>query len=54
MHSNGNALIRLVTVAMSPDRTLGVNQKADVARDELTQLLALSGYKVRGDGKVAR
>lgn len=51
-HGNGKALIKLVTVAMSPDRTLDIKVKADIARDELTQLLALSGYKVRSDGKV--
>lgn len=51
---NGNALVRLITVAMMPDRTLGKKAQADLAKDELTQLLSLSGYTVRGDGKVGR
>jgi uncharacterized protein (TIGR02391 family) len=50
----GNALIRLVTIAMRPDRTLDRVDRAAVARDELTQALSLVGLKVRDDGKVAR
>jgi uncharacterized protein (TIGR02391 family) len=49
----GNALVRLITVAMRPDRTLDRKPRADVARDELNQMLALAGYRVRDDGKVA-
>ncbi len=52
---NGNALVRIITVAMRPDRTLDRADRASVARDELTQALSLvAGFKVRDDGKVAR
>lgn len=51
---NGNALVRLVTLAMSPDRTLDRKTRADVARDELNQILSLCGLQVRDDGKVGR
>lgn len=49
----GNAVVRLVIVAMRPDRTLDRKPRADVARDELNQILSLVGYRVRDDGKVA-
>lgn len=49
----GNAVVRLITVAMRPDRTLDRKSRADVARDELNQILSLVGYRVRDDGKVA-
>lgn len=51
---NGNALVRIITVAMRPDRTLDRADRAGIARDELTQALSLVGLKVRDDGKVAR
>lgn len=51
---NGNALVRLITIAMRPDRTLDRVDRAATARDELTQALSLVGLKVRDDGKVAR
>lgn len=38
---------------MQPDRTLMRRPKADIARDELNQALALAGYRARDDGKVA-
>ncbi|UDH01744.1 TIGR02391 family protein [Rhodococcus opacus] len=49
---NGNALVKLVTVAMRPDRTMSRKVRADVARDQLTQVLSLTGMKVREDGRV--
>ena len=52
--NTGNALVRLVTVGMSPQRTLDRKANADRARDELNQILSLAGLKVRDDGKVAR
>lgn len=49
----GNALVKLVTVAMRPDRTLDRKPAADIARDELNQALSLVGLKVLDDGRVA-
>lgn len=49
----GNALVRLVTVAMRPDHTLDRKQQAEITRDHLNQALSLVGLKVRADGKVA-
>ncbi|MGY1820513.1 TIGR02391 family protein [Geodermatophilus sp. SYSU D00079] len=51
---NGNALVRLITVAMAPSRTLSRKREADAARDELNQALSLVGLKVREDGRVGR
>ncbi|BDB63275.1 MULTISPECIES: TIGR02391 family protein [unclassified Rhodococcus (in: high G+C Gram-positive bacteria)] len=53
-NQNGNALVKLITVAMRPDRTMTRKAQADVARDQLTQVLSLVGMRVRDDGKVAR
>lgn len=39
---------------MRPDHTLSRKQQADVARDELNQILSLAGLRVRDDGRVAR
>lgn len=50
---NGNALVKLLTVAMRPDRTLDRKQKADVARDELNQALSIVGLRVLDDGRVS-
>ena len=50
----GNALVKLVTVAMRPDHTLSRKGPADVARDDLNQVLSLVGLKVLANGKVAR
>lgn len=50
----GNAVVGLVTIAMSPQRTLDRKASADTARDELNQVLSLAGLRVRDDGKVAR
>ena len=49
----GNALVKLVTVAMRPDHTLDRKQRADVARDELNQTLSLVGLKVLDDGRIS-
>jgi uncharacterized protein (TIGR02391 family) len=46
-------VIALITAAMTPDRTLGRRADAAVARDELNQVLSLSGYRVRDDGRIA-
>lgn len=44
---NGNALIALVRAAMRPERTLDRKSRADIARDELNQVLSLVSLKVR-------
>lgn len=49
----GNALVRLVTVAMRPDRTLDRKQQAESTRDHLNQALWLVGLKVRADARVS-
>lgn len=50
----GNALIGLVRAAMRPERTLDRKPRADVARDELNQVLSLVSLKVLPDGRVAK
>lgn len=50
----GNAMVKLVTVAMRPDHTLSRKGPADAARDQLNQVLSLVGLKLLADGKVAR
>lgn len=49
----GNALVKLVTVAMRPDRTLDRKPAADIARDELKQALSLGGLKLLDDVRIA-
>lgn len=49
----GNALIALVRATMRAERTLDRKSRADVARDELNQVLSLVGLKVLADGRVA-
>lgn len=49
---DGRPVVALINAAMSPDRTLSRRDKASVACDELNQVLSLSGYRVRDDGKV--
>lgn len=51
---SGNALVGLVLKAMSPHRTLDRKARADGARDELNQILSLTGLRVLDDGRVAR
>ncbi len=50
---NGNALIALVRAAMRAERTLDRKSRADIARDELNQVLSLVSLKVLADGRVA-
>ena len=50
---DGRPVVALITAAMAPDRTLSRQADAAVARDQLNQVLSLSGYRVRDDGKVA-
>jgi uncharacterized protein (TIGR02391 family) len=50
----GKAVMGLITVAMRPDHTLSRKEAADRARDELNQVLSLTGLRVRDDGKFAR
>lgn len=50
----GNALVGLVVIAMSPHRTLDRKSRADEARDELNQILSLTGLRVLDDGRIAR
>lgn len=52
--ATGNALVGLVARAMNPHRTLDRKARADGARDELNQILSLSGLQVLDDGRVAR
>lgn len=49
---NENALVKLVTVAMRPDRTMSRKVQADVAKDQLNQAPSLTGLRVREDGRV--
>jgi len=44
----------LVRVALAPDRIWSRQSEAAVARDELTQVLSLSGFAVREDVQVIR
>lgn len=50
----GNAVVGLVVKAMSPHRTLDRKARADEARDELNQILSLTGLRVLDDGRIAR
>lgn len=50
---NGNALVALVRASMRPERTIDRKIRADVARDELNQILSLASLKVLPDGRVA-
>lgn len=50
---NGNALIGLVRAAMRPERTLDRKFRADIARDELNQVLSLVSLQILSDGRVA-
>jgi uncharacterized protein (TIGR02391 family) len=51
---DGQPILVLITAALAPDRALGRQAETAVARDELTQILSLSGYAVREDGRVIR
>lgn len=49
---NGGAVVGLIHAAMAPERTLNRRAQAAVARDELNQVLSLSGYCVKDNGRI--
>ncbi|BBX38052.1 hypothetical protein MMAG44476_34399 [Mycolicibacterium mageritense DSM 44476 = CIP 104973] len=49
---DGRPILAVITAAMKPDTIWDRQAKAAVARDELTQVLSLSGYRVREDGRI--
>lgn len=49
---DGRPILAVVTAAMKPDVIWDRQVKASVARDELSQVLSLSGYRVRDDGQI--
>ncbi|WP_396912836.1 TIGR02391 family protein [Mycolicibacterium sp.] len=49
---DGRPILAVITAAMKPDTIWDRQAKAVVARDELTQVLSLSGYRVREDGRI--
>jgi uncharacterized protein (TIGR02391 family) len=49
---DGRPILAVITAAMKPDMIWDRQAKAAVARDELTQVLSLSGYQVRADGRI--
>lgn len=49
---DGRPVVALINAAMAPDRTLSRRTTASIARDELNQVLSLSGYYVTDNGKV--
>lgn len=51
---DGRPILALIIAAMAPDRTLGRRPAASATRDELNQILSLSGYRVRDDGRIGR
>ena len=53
-YGTGKALVALIGVALSPERTFDRAELAAVTRDHLNQMLSLAGLKVLDDGRVAR
>lgn len=51
---DGQPVLVLVRISLASDRVWSRQPEAAVARDELTQILSLSGYAVREDGRVIR
>ena len=51
---DGRPILAVITAAMKPDMIWDRQAKAVVARDELTQVLSLSGYRVLDDGRIGR
>ena len=51
---DGRPILAVITAAMKPDMVWDRQAKAVVARDELTQVLSLSGYRVLDDGRIGR
>lgn len=49
---DGGPVIGLIHAAMAPDRTLSRRAEATVARDELNQVLSLTGYRVKENGRI--
>lgn len=53
-HQVGNHLIMFINRAMDPVRYVSASHLFDIRRDALNIVLALCGYHVKEDGKVAR
>ncbi len=51
---DGRPVLALISAALAPDRTFDRQAEAAVIRDELTQILSLSGFRVRDDGRIGR
>lgn len=49
---DGRPILAVITAAMKPDVVWDRQPKAAVTRDGLTQVLSLSGYRVRDDGRI--
>jgi uncharacterized protein (TIGR02391 family) len=49
---DGRPILAVITAAMKPDMVWDRQPRAAVAHDELTQVLSLSGYRVRDDGRI--
>lgn len=50
---DGRPVVAVILQAMAPDRTLSRREAAGIARDQLNQVLSLSGYRVTDKGRVA-
>lgn len=50
---DGGAVVGLIHAAMAPERTLSRRREAAIARDNLTQVLSIAGYRVKDDGRIA-
>jgi uncharacterized protein (TIGR02391 family) len=51
---DGRPILAVIVAAMKPDMIWDRQGKAAVARDELTQVLSMSGYRVLDDGRIGR
>lgn len=51
---DGRPVLAVIIASMKPDMIWGRQTKAAVARDELTQVLSMSGYCVLDDGRIGR
>jgi len=49
---DGRPVLAVIIAAMKPEMVWDRQAKAAVARDELTQVLSLSGYRVRANGTI--
>lgn len=52
LQGDGRPILAVIAAAMKPDRIWDRQGKASVSRDELTQVLSMSGYRVLEDGRV--